>query len=234
MIWPALRRCVLIAALITAAAIPARAQQHVVTLKYSKQMPPAIRRAVPRGGKSLFFGTCRMAAGGPALQVHFYRTAAIVKRHDSTGLWISEPVHKLDIYEGTGRHSRRVNSTKFVFATGYPKFGADILWVDPQTRRMPVVRVHYFDPNGFYGMVGGYLLLAYPQAWRGPASVHRYSYGGDLREANSVQFDRVDERGFLMPVTSYGNRDHDGDSSTEHRWNGEKFVAGATKIKRYP
>ena len=226
--------------------LPAQAQRPSETknaerIFYSQRVPSVVRKQVPKGGETKFFGVWKSQNSKREILVHFYSSPTK-----------EEPLLcKLDIFErvykGKGNSVELINSIRlesdsnlFKYVTNnVPNtvveltYGADVLWVNQKEKKIPLLRIHVLSSGGLHGDYGDYIVVNFPDSWSENANVQYFGWGGNINNSNSVDFNKVDARGYREIVTTYiqyadGNQ---AVTTQEFLWNGEEFSKSADADK---
>ena len=178
----------------------------IIKVPYSKRLPNGVIRRLPHGYRSLFYGTAQIDAKGPRVAVHFYEGKDQSKNSTQTADYEEREKCVIDIFTTANakKGTQRLNSIHFQRVkakASEEEYGVDILWLDPQQKRMPIIRLTLEDPDGAVGAAGSYILLVFPQGWT-LSSMPKSSFGEPLIRLMAMliisPFDSVDDRGLLM------------------------------------
>ena len=209
----------------------AQAQQNAARIFYSRNVPTVIRQQVPKGGETKFFGMWKSENTKIDLLIHFY--SAPTKE---------EPLLcKVDIFERSrsNRRMKPINSVRltdnpslFKYATNnVPNtvvtltYGADVIWANQKEKRLPLLRFQVLSSGGLHGDYGTYVLIDFPHGWDKNTNVEYYNWGGTIDTSDSVNFDKVDKKGYMVITTTYTeyNDVQNNVYKEEFYWDGEKF-----------
>lgn len=117
------------------------------------------------------------------------------------------------------------------------KFGAQLLWLDPQQRHIPILKFDCFS-IGDFGPLGDNVLAVFPSGLAGNAVTQNFEFGmwhgaGKSDEENA--FDSVDKHGLLQIRETSHAPDAPSDAFIEIlRWSGSKFVVAERKTEPRP
>jgi hypothetical protein len=211
-------------------ALPCYAQQNAIKVSYSPQIPAVARARMPEGSKSRFWGSCDFPSLNRKVFIHFYRLPLLrgsaTRAREANVERGRAQRYIIDVFTKSGQgkraHWQRLNSIRFRHQGYFSAVSADFLWVVPAQRRIPLLRFHIFNPDGFYSS-GAYVLANFPQGLQGETVVQRFKYDNDASEVDNIRFNTVDRRGFTQVLqehrTSHGYNNRD----TLFRWNGREF-----------
>ena len=210
--------------------LTAQAQQNVARIFYSRNVPTIIRQQVPKSGESKFFGIWKTHNAKNDFLVHFY--SAPTKE---------EPLLcKVDIFERSDLSGeiKRINSVRltdnpslFEYVTNHVPntavtltYGADVVWANQKEKRLPLLRFQVLSRGGLQNS-GTYVLIDFPRGWNKSTSVEYYNWWGTINASQSVDFDKVDEKGYLVITTTYTEYSEFQNKvfPEEFYWDGEKF-----------
>ena len=191
-------------------------------------VPAAVLKQVPRGGDSRFYGTLPLRFHNRPVTLHVYGTS---------------PPHgqpRMDLYTrvGTGHHSTLHRFSRVVLDVrgavfdpygggGYSTVWVRALWLDPKTRRIPVVDVALsIDPR--VEPIGADALVVFPAGLSSKAVVQGFAFGrSNVYEGSGWSFGDVDKQGLLTIRTSDWVKSET--TTTVYGWDGERFVPGESK-----
>jgi len=225
--------------------LPAQAQrpaetQNAMRIFYSQRVPSVVRKKVPQGGETKFFGVWKTQDSKHDILVHFYSSPTK-----------EEPLLcKIDVFErrhkGKSNGVELINSVQldndsrlFEYVTNnVPNtvvrltYGADILWVNQKEKKIPLLRIHVLSSGGLHGDYGDYILTNFPYGWSKEANVQYFGWGGNMNNSSSVDFNEVDARGYMKIVTTYTEYSIENSvKEQEFLWDGEKFSKSADTDK---
>jgi hypothetical protein len=207
-------------------------------ITYLQVLPSAVTKRIPRGAKSRFFGSCRLSAKGNPVLIHLFDPNPNQKQSDNSNsyrlmLHVLTPQGQLLNTVPVGYYSTgTVNNGR------YPWFGAQLLWLDPQKRRLPILKFDTFGKGG-KDQFGSHILVTFAQGLNSTAcaqSIRFGQYDGNLILGEYATFDRVDDKGLLEihfvanlsyeALPNYENIPN-GESQAKWvlRWDGHKFSA---------
>lgn len=208
----------------------------IIKVPYSQSLPKGIIKRLPHGYQSRFYGTTQIDAKSSRISFHFYEGMDQSKNSAEVADYQGREDCAVDIFTAShgkrGSSFQRINSIHFKrlkWRSSEEKYGLDILWLDPQQKHMPIIRLTLEDSNGAAGVAGSYILIVLPTGWMRQAYVQEFSYGATNSsdgDAYYKSFDNVDERGLLMvEATHYRNTPElNTSTTTEWRWTGTQFA----------
>ena len=171
--------------------------QTPIRVLYSKKVPAFVRGRVPRGGVSKFFGVCKLKTSGPEVLFHLYSTATTNKAKDEH---VSDTrLYVVDVFERSSQKSkaRLINSIQFDNSfDDFTRVSADILWVDPKKKTIPILKFDLSVPNGFNGPFGSNVLVNFAKGFKGKATVQEFG--------NSVSGYGESSRYYFYQVNGHG------------------------------
>lgn len=226
-----------------ARAFPPKVVGAETPVSVQKHVPEAIRKALPQNAESRFFGISRMLPEGSLVAAHMYE----ILPHKSSVRY-SLPQCRLDIFlakeETPQAKWRRVNSATLagikrsaidtISGDDFNSISMRWIWLKPKEQRIPVLMLDCSAPALYYW--GNHIMMVFPNGLSKQACLQAFAYGADnSADGNGwkTSFDRVDERGFLMPDTGHGNKNglNSPGAYTDSenydinlRWNGREFV----------
>lgn len=217
---------------------------------------------MPRGGKSRFFGISQLKLNGQNVLLHLYDTKKtdFSPNRASYGVKNYAPSERefqagplkvsyygvqqvgLDLFIGKGRVKskfQKINSIRFNYVrfvnTAYPSHetvGVDVIWLDPKTKRIPILKVDLRDPKGVLGAVGVHMLSVFPNGLSDRAVVEGFGYGADNSTSSNVwgsQFDTLDSCGLLQVNSIHAEAAIGKATKTVLEWNGKYFMPTHTE-----
>ena len=190
-------------------------------VKTRAKLPDYATKAIPKGGKTLFFGEVSVPDGKKAalLRVHIVQLALEAGQQDD------ERRCRLDLYLQRARRApfARVASVPCDGLSGLPIVFAQMMWLDPPTKRVPMLRI-CSSGMGFYGLRSTNFLLIFPRSLEKPPSQDFRSYSNHS-EAVDWNFDARDARGWrrLTQLVDPLGVDAEGDRYFNFDWDGAQF-----------
>jgi len=219
--------------------LPSQAQQNKMRIFYSQKVPAVVRRQVPRGGETKFFGVWKSEKTKSAILIHFY-TAPTREEPLSCKVDIFE-----QIYMGKSSKIERINSIRldgnsplFEYVTNnVPNtvvtltYGADVVWVNQKEKQQPLLRFNIVTSGGLHGQSTDYMLINFPLGWDKESNVQYYHSGRNTIDVDSVSFNKVDEDGFMIVTVIHSENGAMPDSATVSNfyWNGKFFSEEISK-----
>jgi hypothetical protein len=196
-------------------------------IRYSRAIPKSVLKLMPRGAKSLFWGTFSPKKGSGLMGVHLYDLSpsnrGVSRRHLG-----------LDVFTSTYR--KPINRAVIDFAPSTqgaltaPFTALDLYWLKRSQKKQPVLKIRCFDPQGFVGPAGDEVVVVFQAGWKGKAVSRSWPWGNSnapnqLHQENVLQYD---DRGSLQldaqvseapdagapPAGTYGL----------FHWNGHNFI----------
>lgn len=209
-------------------------------VSYLRSTPPTLQRFLPKGGKSRFWGASNLKYKGQIVWMHVYdvQKARFPQEPESTyGLQESG----LDLFLwARGGPLQKLSSTRFTYKRPggykeggiYEPIGVKTLWLDPQTKKKPIVQIAFQNPEGFCGLIEHYVLAVFDQGLSKVAITQR-GFGEGVSNSStwnswSTQYE-VGEKGLLRLVFSEGSSGSNRDTS--FRWTGAAFEPYQRKEK---
>lgn len=114
------------------------------------------------------------------------------------------------------------------------KFGAQLLWLDPQQKSMPLLKFDCSESDGSYGPIGDHVLVVFANRIKQRPLVQSLAFGNWFSSdsiGQSTSFDTLDERGwFELQTTLYPANDNPPGRWILH-WNGKEFYPVNGPIK---
>ncbi len=203
-----------------------QAQQGAVKVTSSPRVPAEVKQT-PTGYRSRFCGFCKLSRERRILYFHLYGQPQIMNSNGG----IAPRTYVLDVFEATSPKKKvsRINSIRFNYGNyDFSSVKADLMWVDPKRKALPVLRLHLFG-GGFIGDFGSYTLVNFPRGFSQKATVQEYQDGNTNISSSEIKFNGVDKRGFVIVTEIYGQQ-YSGPYRTEHLWSGDRFGSPTARI----
>jgi hypothetical protein len=197
-------------------------ETQVLAFQELKPKPKDILSRMPRGARSLNFGSIPMGPNNSDILIHIYTLSS---RTDA------RQVNRMDLFQwhqSKGRmrlsrlHSLNIDSDGDANPAGVLPYAR---WLDTQNQRFPVLIT--YGQGGF----GGYAyVFVFAKGLSSPPVLQKFDYYWNIGHGHSsVTFDKVDERGFMEVVQKehLGSSEpspSDRDRETVLYWNGSEFV----------
>lgn len=204
---------------------------------YEHHLPTTIRKRMPRDAESCFAGTFKLNINGPTLFLNLYRERAQVNLRlvESDGM-----CHfTLQLFQQKQtRNVKRyvlIKTAPVVYSginIGPDTFGAQLLWLDPHQRHIPVLK---FDcsSKGDFGPIGDNVLVVFPNGLTNQVAIQSFRFGmwhGSGISDQDNTFDKLDEHGLLeVLATSHAPENGGTTFLSNYKWDGSKFAY--TKVK---
>lgn len=206
----------------------------VVTQKvsYSRTLPKSLASFLPSAGKSRFWGASNLTYNGQKIWLHVYdlgKTRFNPEDENTDGKQDSV----LDIFiMSRAKRLQKLSSTRFTYNRfgGYKRGGIyesvalQTLWLDPRTKKTPIVQIAFQDPNALYGTMKNYVFAVFANGLDKPATTQRGFGQGASNAADWNVWDtsfEVDERRLLVIVFSEHRMVYIRD--TRFHWTGSAF-----------
>ena len=218
---------------------PSSAQPNAVRVLYSREMPRAVRARMPSGWKSRFFGVCKLPGREGEVLFHLSSKSEVLERDiDDSGKVMGKTLLcSLDVFSRRKRGRKFIvqplNAVRFEYEDRYDfnTIRADVMWADPQTQRVPILKLVARNLEG-YGSFGQDVLVNFPRELSQEANVQQFRSHGSTIEIYRNKFDRMDERGFAVVVQEWSDTTGMSATETEWRWDGEGFTSSPPKQTR--
>jgi hypothetical protein len=215
----------IILSLFTAVAFGAdKASNNSVPVRYSKA-PAYVFKRVPRGSKSIFYGTWTNPKTKQPLSLHLYR----LKRRIPKG-WAGALLdYKVDVYELFRTTKLRLANT-FSFSTDDEELvGIYIrqLWLDPVAKKSPIVQ---FDliVDDFYGSSTTTVLVVCPKGIKNRPLYQYFGRWWNQTESGwtDINDSLSDANGYLLLKRYFSRAPHGETEPVETKlyWNGKQFA----------
>jgi hypothetical protein len=179
-------------------AFPAAAQQQRLQFNEQKPAPREARARLPRGAKSLRFGTLKIGSQNSDVLIHIYRLGTRKVEGSNQDIQVC----RLDLLrrrrvKGRTRLARlstlKIDSYNDVDPAEGSLSGQ---WLDTKRHRIPVLLL---QANGGGGFGTDYFVFVFAGGLNKPPIIQKFgsSYNPG-QDGNSFTFDAVDERGFMV------------------------------------
>lgn len=144
----------------------------------------------------------------------------ITRAEITSGPSLLESPFRLDVFKAAGTTWKRLNSVPFT----QTKDAQEIVlrWLDPKTKRAPVLLLHFGYTHWHEWMV-----LTFPRGWGEPAFAQAFLWGGEGDVGISQRFDRVDTAGRMV----IAEEEYESGKTARHiyRWNGTMWEDATQK-----
>ncbi len=203
---------------------------------YSRAIPKGLRAFVPRGGKSRFWGATKLKYNGQKVWVHVYDVAKL-RFEKKKGPDYATQKSGLDLFVFSKSHRlKRIGSSRFGYSRfgdyesggGHESVGVQTLWLDPQTKKMPVVEVDINQPSNVYGDNGSGVLIIFPKDLQGAVAQIGVGHGASHSGGWFTGYE-IDEKGLLSIIS--GEFEAVGTTYTKYKWDGKQFVQTSSRFE---
>lgn len=146
--------------------------QHIA---YEKKVPQLVARLMPRGAKSLFWGTFAPTEGSAPMAIHLFDL------QPTEGV-VSQRLLGLDVFNLSPR-LHKINRVAINFKPMFgesgplPLFDVQLYWLQKAKTDQPVLKVRCFTKDGFEGAVGDEVVTTFLKGWRGKSSSESWAWG---------------------------------------------------------
>ena len=222
---------------------PTQAQQTqkkvpIERIAYTRSIPAAVRKQMPHGATSCFYGSFKLSARSPRFLLHLFNPNPKQAAQPMGNGEKAKCHFTLHIFEsgkatsGARQKLRLINSGPVQYSSMVEKpirFGAHLLWLDYNRRNKPILKFDCFDPNGFSGLIGDEVIVVFPTGLKGRAAIQSFAYGawsGSDSAGAANTFDDIDEDGLLQirHYTFIRTSEIPQPPPALLRWSGEKFA----------
>lgn len=202
------------------------------SISYIRTMPREVKQLLPRGARSCFYGHFQLASTKTQFAIHLFNPSPRQGSSES-----NFPLHRLRLHlfeqkpNGKMRLMNNVAVHYRAMVSNPKKFAAQLLWLDPNRRTMPILKFDCFDPHGFSGLIGDYVLAVFPKGLTHKPTIQSLAYGSWNASDYGGQltdFNEVDNKGYLQLRVTLGSFNSP-DTQYLMRWNGKKFVVAWAK-----
>ncbi len=194
-------------------------------IRYSRDLPHSVLKLMPRGAKSLFWGTFVPKKGSALMAIHLFNQTSEEPRYNFTRML------ELDLFQRHGRSWRAIRRVPVQYPAAFggtdKAVDTQFFWVDPQ-RKIPLFKFRVFDPSGFRGAIGDEVAVFFPNGFARSATIQSWEWGSwssSLSIGQELDWSQRDENGFLQVVSEEGFSGTPQRQKRVWRWNGEKFKA---------
>lgn len=152
------------------------------TVGYISSLPSSVRKKMPRGAQTCFFGLFRPMPSARRFAVHLFNahTRSAPKPTHEEDL----PHHVVDLFEvrPSSRqgdinyhfiHRFELNSKEFPWSP--TKYQVQFYWLNPQQKTQPLLVFNIFAIGECYGAVGHKIVTVFNQGWLRPRSLKVFS-----------------------------------------------------------
>lgn len=218
---------------------PACAQSNVkpapsTPIRYSRDVPKSVLKMMPRGAKSLFWGTFKPTKKGALMAIHL---STFGFNGVSTRL-------EMDVFRQKQKGFEHLNRVPITYASTLAASGgnsaapapflvnANFFWITPN-RRVPLLVLRYFVKSFAFSNGdedGDALFISFTGSWRGKVTVQKLFFGGSNLQRTSFYLKHTPV-GMLRIIRDDGSMNIGNDAQGNEiralsifRWNGRKFV----------
>ena len=195
-------------------------------IRYSRDIPKSVSRLMPRGAKSLFWGTFSPKKGSAQMAIHLFNQTSEEPRTNFTRML------ELDLFQRHGKIWRAIKRVPVQYSAAFggtdKAVDTQFFWVDPQ-RKIPLLKFRVFDPSGFRGAVGDEIAVFFPNGFTGSATTQAWAWGywsSSDSLGQTSNWSQRDENGFLKITFELGTTNPD-PAQQKHitiwRWQDRKF-----------
>jgi hypothetical protein len=219
-------------------------------ISYIRGLPKQVERWVPRGAKSCFFGKFKLSTATTEYALHLYYISGSGTPHKV--VYPNKYRFILDIFEVKTMSTKQPKFQRFhhlslmhepqqlgALVAGSPRrFAAQLLWLDPVTRKQPILKFDCWEA-GEVLPVGEQVLVVFPQGLKSQAGAQSFQFGSWRASDTCGQdntFSATDDKGLLQVESSVCVMGPDpsapegAESEVAHTksitwiWDGKKFV----------
>lgn len=223
--------CALVPRLAVAQGEPTPVVAEKVT--YSPAIPTGLWTFLPRGGASRFWGESNITYYGKKVWVHVYDVRKTQFAKDDTNV-SGKQESGLDLLVfAKGHRLKRISSTHFTYGRygGYDRggdfesVGVRALWLDPKSRKMPIVQVALQDPNALYGTATQYAICVFSREVDNQAIVELRFGKGDSNASgwNSCNTEFAAMSNGLNGIIYFQGSSH-ATRRTFYKWEADQFI----------
>jgi hypothetical protein len=209
-------------------------------LRYEQRLPASVRRLMPHGAKSRFFGRFQLAEKGPQYAAHFYDPTP--KKGNAFDTFNGNYRIMLNIFEARSRSRwQRINHQALNYKTHIwapQRYAAHLLWLDPASRKQPILKLDSWAPEAELGPIGDEILVVFSTGLKGKAATQSFRFGNWRASDTAGQtntFGSTDKRGLLQVDSTIGVMGPDPSDPPEEQdlahnviitwtWNGKAFI----------
>ncbi len=204
----------------------AQSKAKATPILYSRDLPKSVLLLMPRGAKSLFWGTFMPKKGSARMAIYLFNRTSNESDESS--------VHSLqaNLFLWQKRQWHKIKSVPVEYLSGFggtvKTVNVQFLWLDLQ-RKKPLFKMRIFDPNGFNGSIGDEVAVVFPHGFPAPAKTQAWTWGSWMSSTSFGQFldwSHRDNNGFLeIRVKELVNDQFTPNRVTIWRWRKDEFSA---------
>lgn len=195
--------------------------------------PPDVRAAMKPNGISLMFETLNIGPNRTPIEVHLYvvprgrdnagratlgmepKTGPITRNEIGGGETIKMSPYYLEMFSRRGAALKKLKGARFEQNKAPSRIFAR--WLDPKTKRAPVVVVRFDFPDAY-----SLTLLTFARGITQAAQVQEFSGGGESGYFSVQSLDKTDARGLMMVSEQEGEPDKP-TIRRAYTWDGQEF-----------
>lgn len=185
----------------------AQSKAKATPILYSRDLPKSVLKLMPRGAKSLFWGTFSPRKGSALMAIHLFNR----KQQEKENAYIR--LLAFDLFQRKGRAWQKINRLPVEYlptANGSTlTVNAQFLWIDRQ-RTLPLIKLRVFISQAGDGPLGDEVAVAFPHSFTSPASAQSWTWGSWSSSSSFGQvldWSRRDKKGFLQVTVKVLLRD---------------------------
>ena len=167
-----------------------------VPIPYKKAVPKSVAGLMPRGAKSLFWGTFSNGKNAAPKAIHLFAVNSKaqfvndVKKRKFNGYHLT-----LDLFENRNHKWARINRVPLGYRSslwGPLLVSADFIWIDKQ-RQMPLLSLRCFTKDGYWPNipVGDAIFLSFAGDWKSQPTLQSKIYGDSNSGSSDYSFRRT-------------------------------------------
>ena len=192
-------------------------------IRYSRDIPKSVLKMMPRGAKSLFWGTFSPKTGSVRMAVHL---SALRPRKDFVDTEIEATYHfALDVFTQSYAKWSRINHVPVTYSASMwgPVTIATRLFELNEQKDQPVLVFDVFTKKSLFGTVlGDGVFVTFSQGWTKPAQVQNFQFGS-FSDGNYSYEIEADADGQIQVETGFN--EPSGTTKMIYRWNGREFFS---------
>jgi hypothetical protein len=211
-----------------------------IRISFQRHAPAMVKRQLPRGVRSHFWGTFRLQSKGAWQGVCLYdpnwQRNKQKMRSGGNKIWLCADIFAFQ--RNNWKRLRHCNLDYYGYVSRRMQVGAELLWLRPESQSTPIFKFRIFSYDGSDLAGGGdEMLLIFPQGLKHNYAVQLFSVGywraSDTLGQN-MSYDDQDAQGFLQ-ITSQQSLNDDiwTDRTTIYNWKPKKHRFIATWTKGY-
>lgn len=216
-----------------ALAQPSTKEAVATPIRYSRDVPHPALRLMPRGAKSLFWGTFSPKKGSGLMAIHLF---ALRPRREFSDDSERELIYHfaLDVFVPKSKMWRRINRVPVTYSAslwGSVHIKMRLFWLNQKEKVVPALVFDAFTNKVDYPgppTLGDGVFVTFPQGWMKPAQVDSFAFG-PFSDGNHGYEVETAADGQLQVETSWN--EPSGTTKMIYRWNGHEFffVPGTEK-----